>query len=225
MKQTKHNNDLFIIIPAHNESERIEKVLKEVKKYCENIIVVDDGSTDDTFEIAKQEGVIVLKHIVNLGKGAALKTGCDFAIHKDAKKIIVMDADGQHEPKLIPNFLKALETFNLVFGFRELSNNMPLLFRIGNFGINTLTEILFNIQLKDTQSGFRAFNAKTYKQIRWKANDYSMESEMIARAGNKKIKYCEIPITTIYSDRYKGTTMIDGLKVGINLIKWRLFSL
>ncbi len=222
----KQKNNVFVVIPAHNEGERIGKVLKEVKNIVNNVIVVDDGSKDNTSEIAKKEkGTIVLKHIVNLGKGAALKTGCDYAIQKNAKAIVVVDADGQHDPKLIPNFIKALEKYDLVFGYRELSARMPLLFRIGNFGINKLTTIFYGIKLRDTQSGFRAFTSKTYKKIRWKANDYSMESEMIARAGNRKIKYCEVPISTIYGDKYKGTTIMDGLKVGINLIKWRLFSL
>ncbi|MBT3303925.1 glycosyltransferase family 2 protein [Candidatus Woesearchaeota archaeon] len=218
-------NETFVVIPAHNEEKHIGKVLKDVKTYVKNIILVDDGSKDSTSKIAKTEKVTVLRHITNLGKGAALKTGCDYAISRGAKHIIVMDADGQHEPKLIPNFITKLKEKDLVFGYRIPSKNMPFIFRAGNFAIDKITKLLYRINLRDTQSGFRAFTSETYKKIRWQANDYSMESEMIARAGRNNINYCEIPITTIYGDKYKGTTTVDGIKIVLNLIKWKLFNL
>ncbi len=218
-------NDIFVVIPAHNEETRIGEVLKKVKNYVNQIIVVDDGSKDNTTKLVKELGVISLRHITNLGKGAALKTGCDYAIKKGAKKIIVLDADGQHEPKLIPDFINALKENNLVFGYRIPSKKMPFIFRTGNFAIDKITQYLYGIKIRDTQSGFRAFTTETYKKIRWEANDYSMESEMIARAGKNKIKYTEIPITTIYGDKYKGTTILDGAKIALNLIKWKLFRL
>jgi len=96
--------------------KHIEKVIKEAKKFAKNILVVDDGSKDKTSFIAKNSGAFVLRHIVNLGKGAALKTGCEFAIKNNAEKIIALDADGQHDPKEIPNFVKALDKADVVFG-------------------------------------------------------------------------------------------------------------
>lgn len=218
-------NETFVVIPAHNEEKRIGEVLKKVKTYVKNIIVVDDGSKDRTSQIVKESQVTGLRHITNLGKGAALKTGCDYAIKKGAKLIIVMDADGQHEPQLIPKFLVKLANYELVFGYRVPSKDMPFVFRAGNFVIDKITQFLYGINLRDTQSGFRAFRAETYKKIRWEANDYSMESEMIARAGRNNIKYCEVPITTIYGDRYKGTTILDGAKIVFNLIKWKISNL
>jgi len=217
-----NKKEVWVVIPAYNEAKRIAPVIKGVKKYVSNIIVVDDGSKDNTFSVAKNEGIIVLKHIINLGKGAALKTGCDFALKKGANTLIAIDADGQHEPREIPNFLKVLEDKDIVFGYRTFNKNMPFVFRLGNSFINLVTRILYNINLKDTQCGYRAFTAESYRKIRWKASDYSMESEMIANAGKNHLKYKEIPISTIYTDRYKGTTIFDGIKIVINMFFWRL---
>lgn len=214
----------WIIIPAHNESEKIGSVIDDVKKYCKNIVVVDDGSRDDTYGVAKSKKVVVLRHIVNLGKGAALKTGCDYVTKKEESNIIAIDADGQHEPKEIPKFLEALEEADIVFGVRKLNKNMPAVFRFGNWFINFVTYILYGLKLRDTQCGYRAFSTETYKRIRWNASDYSMESEMITNAGKKRLKYKEIPIETIYADKYKGTTVIDGIKVVLRMLGWRIFK-
>jgi len=88
--------------------------------------------------------------------------------------------------------------------------------------INKITQLLFKIRIRDTQSGYRAFTSRAYRKIRWKASNYSMESEMIANLGKHKLKYKEIPIRTIYTDRYKGTTVLDGIKIVFNMIWWRL---
>lgn len=215
--------DAWIIIPACNEAVRIVKVLEKTKRYISNIVVVDDGSSDKTCETAKQQGVIVLKHAVNMGKGCALKTGCDFAVKKGAKIIVVMDADGQHNPEEIPNFIKAVRGGNdIVFGYRQMTESMPFIFRFGNNFINTITKLIYKIEMKDTQCGYRAFTADAYRKIRWKSQTYEMESEMIANAGKHKLKYKEIPIQTIYADKYKGTTVIDGIKIVLNMLWWRL---
>ncbi len=216
------NKDVWVVIPAYNESKKIFDVIQKTKKYCSNIIVVDDGSKDNTFEIAKKTNVIVLKHIINLGKGAAVKTGCDFALKKGAKKMVLIDSDGQHDPSEIHKFLKALDNVDIVFGYRRFDKNMPFILKFGNNSINFVTKLLYGVNLKDTQCGYRAFTAKAYKKIRWKANDYSMESEMIANIGKRHLKYKEIPIKTIYSNKYKGTTIFDGIKIVFDMFLWRL---
>ena len=214
----------YVVIPAHNEEKHLEQVIDTTKKNCENIIVVDDGSKDKTSEIAKKKGVLLLKLKVNLGKGAALKTGCDYAYINGAKKIVVMDADGQHNPNQIPLFLNNLDNHVINFGYRQRSKDMPAILRFGNWFINKTVSILYNVSLNDTQSGYRSFTNKTYKKIRWQASDYSMESEMIANTGKHKLRYKQIPIETIYSDNYKGTTVIDGIKIVLKTISWRLLK-
>jgi len=212
----------FVIVPAYNEESNIKRIVIETKKYIDNIIVVDDGSKDQTAEEAEKEGAIVLKHIINLGKGAALKTGCDYAVEQCASNIIVLDADSQHEPSEIPTFLKELKDVDVVLGYRELNKEMPFILKLGNWLIGKMTKLLYGIYLHDTQCGYRAFTSDTYKKIRWKSSNYSIESEMIANIGKKRLRYKEIPIKTIYLDRYKGTTVIDGIKIVCNLLRWRL---
>jgi UDP-N-acetylglucosamine---dolichyl-phosphate N-acetylglucosaminyltransferase len=214
----------FVIIPAYNEEKYIKEVIRNTKKYAKNIIVVDDGSNDDTSAIAEEENVIVLRHNVNLGKGAALKTGCDYALKSEAENIVVIDADGQHNPEKIDTFRKEISGNDIVFGYRELSKSMPFVLRFGNLVINEITSVLYGMKLKDTQCGYRAFTAEAYKKIRWQSSDYSMESEMIANAGKHHLKYKEVPIKTIYGDKYKGTTVIDGIKIVLKMFTWRLFK-
>ena len=165
-----------------------------------------------------------MRHVVNLGKGAALKTGCDYAVRKGAKFIVAIDADAQHKPSDMPRFIEKLEKYDIVFSYRKASKKMPFILRFGNLFISKLVRIIYGIDLNDTQSGFRAFSGEAYRKIRWNASDYSMESEMIARAGKQRLKYVQIPIQTIYSDRYKGTTIIDGIKIVLSMVWWKLFS-
>jgi len=218
----KANKDLWIVIPAYNERKNVGNVIQGCKKFAKNVVLVDDGSKDNTYRVGLKQKVHTLQHPINLGKGAALKTGCDYAYLNGAEEIVVLDADGQHKPEEIPNFLKNLKGNDIVFGSRQLNKNMPKLFKFGNWGINKITEFLYSVKLRDTQSGFRAFTRKSYEKIRWDSCNYSMESEMIAKVGKHHLKYAEISIETIYLDKYKGTTIIDGLKIGLNLLLWRL---
>ena len=221
-KYNSKNRSLWAVVPAHNEQDNISKIVKKAAKYVDKVLVVDDGSRDKTKEAARKSRAIVLRHIINLGKGATLKTGCDYAIKNGATHIIVLDADAQHNPDDIPRFIEKLEKCDIVFSFRKLSGRMPLVLRFGNWVISRIVAMLFKLSLKDTQSGFRAFTSEAYKRIRWSATDYSMESEMIAKAGKQKLKYVQIPIQTVYTDKYKGTTVLDGIKIVFNMLLWKL---
>jgi len=214
--------NIWVVVPARNEEKNISKIIKRIKKHSKRVIVVDDGSKDNTPKIADKSNAIVLKHIVNVGKGAALKTGCDFAIKQGAEIIVVLDSDAQHKPEDIPKFIENLEDVDIVFGYRKSDKSMPLILRSGNWFINRVIKFLYNVKLKDSQCGYRAFTAETYKKIRWQATDYSMESEMIANTGRYKLKYKEVPIETIYGDKYKGTTVIDGIKIVLNMFLWKI---
>ncbi|MEE9525443.1 MAG: glycosyltransferase family 2 protein [Candidatus Woesearchaeota archaeon] len=216
------NENTWVIIPAHNEENRISSVIDRVRKHVGNIVVVDDGSTDNTGKVVNKVKALVLVHILNLGKGAAVKTGCDFALKKGAEKIILIDADGQHDPDEIPRFLKALEKVDIVFGYRKFTKTMPVIFRFGNKFIDSITRFLYGIKLRDTQCGYRAFTSRAYRKIRWKSSDYAMESEMIANVGKYRLSYAQLKIDTLYPERYKGTTILDGIKIVISMIWWRL---
>lgn len=222
MKTRVDLRKVFVVIPARNEKEHILKVVEDVKKYVSNVIVVDDASTDNTKRLAENAGAIVLRHVINLGKGGAVKTGCDYAVENGAKYVVLIDGDGQHESKAIPLFLRQLNDVDIVFGYRKFSKDMPFMMRYGNFFITRLNRLMFGICVRDSQCGYRAFTSNTYKKIRWQANDYSMESEMIANVGKNKLKYDEVEIKTIYNNNYKGTTPLDGVKIVFNMILWRM---
>ncbi len=212
---------IFIVIPAHNEERHIGEVVKKAISFG-RVIVVNDGSKDSTAEKAKEQGAEVITHIINLGKGAALKTGCDYAMKQGASQLIALDADSQHDPEEIPKFLAALKEADMAFGYRSFSKEMPLILRIGNWAISKMTKFLFGADIYDTQSGYRAFTSAAYKKIRWESSSYSMESEMIANMARHNLKYSQIPIKTIYADRYKGTTILDGFKIVLNLLWWKI---
>ena len=215
-------SNVWAVIPAYNEEKNIAKIIKKAKKYVDGIIVVDDGSKDKTKEAAEKANAVVLKHIVNLGKGAALKTGCDYAVKNGAELIVALDADAQHNPDYIPRFIEKLKKYDIVFSYRKASKKMPFVLRFGNWFISRVARFLYGISLNDTQCGFRAFSKEAYKKVRWSVSDYSMESEMISKAGKQRLKYVQIPIQTIYSDKYKGTTIIDGIKIVLSMFWWKL---
>ncbi|HIH38457.1 glycosyltransferase family 2 protein [Candidatus Woesearchaeota archaeon] len=214
---------IIAVIPAYNEAQRIEPVIQETKRYVDEVIVVDDGSQDDTAQIAAKAGAHVLQHLINLGKGAGLKTGCECAVLHHADIIIMLDADGQHEPVDIKRFIeKVKEGYDIVFGVRELQKGSPFILRLGNEIISTMIFLLFHIHIKDSQCGFRAFTAKAYESIKWRSTDYALESEMIVNAKQHKLSCTQLKIKNIYNDRFKGTGVIDGMKIVANLLWWRI---
>lgn len=210
--------DNVVIIPAYNEGKTIFDVITKTKAFAENIIVVDDGSNDNTLEEAQKSGIKVLHHKVNLGKGAALKTGCEYAVQHRAEKIIVMDADGQHDPREIPLFFDALATYDIVFGIRKVPTTMPFVMRFGNKFISKTLKVMHNIEIEDSQCGYRAFTQEAYQQLQWDALDYFVETEMLIKTGTKKLRYTHLPIETIYADKYKGTTVLDGVRIVFKMI-------
>lgn len=218
---------VFAVIPAYNEAGRIAAVVKETKKYVKAVVVVDDGSRDRTSEKAQAHGAEVLRNIVNMGKGAALRTGTRYAISKGAEIVVLLDGDGQHSPKDIPKMVEILKKkkLDLVFGSRALDSNMPFVKRTGNFAIYTASRILFGTKVKDTQSGFKVFWKKTVSKIMWRNNGYAMDSEVVVRAAQNRLKTEEIAIKTLYTDSYKGTSVMDGIKIVLTMIVWRIFGL
>ena len=212
-----------IIVPAYNEEKHIGSLIKKLKKYSKNIIVVDDGSTDRTFEIAKKQGVIVIRHIVNLGKGAAMKTGIEKAMELGVKKVIFIDADNQHDPSEIPLFEKKIRKgYKIVQGVRRFDKSTPYLRKIGNNLISFIFYLLFGKKIEDTQSGYKAIDLSVYDKIKWKSDDYFVETEILARAVKNRIKVGQVPIKTIYLDKYKGMSFFSGLEIGLKILGLRL---
>jgi glycosyltransferase involved in cell wall biosynthesis len=217
---------LVIAVPVYNEGRRAINTIKEILGITKNIlIVINDGSTDETNYLLDKEfennsRVFVLNHLINLGKGAAMKTGAEMAWKLGADGIIFIDADGQHNPKHLPLFEKAMENSKLVFGYRQLGKEAPFIRKMGNIVAGNLIKNLFGIKRKDMLCGFLGFDKSVYKKIIWNSTRYGIESEMTARAGRNKVEFSEIKIDTIYIDKYKGVTILDAMKILLNIPFW-----
>jgi len=218
---------IFLVIPLHNEEKQINQVLNDLSKLTLPIVVVDDGSTDSSVQKLKKSTIsrlLILTHKVNLGKGAAMKTGADYAFENGADAVIFMDADGQHNPKNIENFVEKLnlEKYDVIFGSRNLSFGVPLVRYLGNKVASVVVRILFGIYVSDPICGFQAITKNAYIKIKWESTGYGVETEILARVGKNKLKFTEIPVDTIYHDKDKGVTMIDAFGVLGDVLKWRL---
>lgn len=224
--RSKSNRGIFVVIPSYNEEVRLPPTLSRLKKNINlsRVIVVDDGSVKPVRDFLPP-GVIVARHKVNLGKGMALKTGCDLAVQMGAKVIILMDADGQHDPRDLPKFLACLEKGDqFVFGARYVGKHMPLWRLLGNRLLNRYTAYLFGLKLHDVWCGYRAFRSDIYHKIAWESDRYSSDVEMAVRVGLAGLRHSEVFVGTIYHEKgsVTGTTLHDGLKLLFDLTIWRL---
>ncbi len=211
------NPHIGIVIPAYNEAKTIGKIVTACKSYG-TVIVVDDGSTDDTSLIAKENGAITLTQPVNMGVGFTTTTGNDYAINKLKCDIVInIDADGQHSPDIIPKLLEKIKEGNdFVFGSRMKNNEeMPFIKKIGNDFITSLNNLIFETKISDTQTGLRAFTRSAYKKLNLQADGYSICSEFVCEVGRNKFKYSEVAIKASYDDwtKVKGTNIFHGLRI------------
>ncbi len=223
-----HKQKVGIVIPAYNEAKAIGKVLDALKEaHYENVIVVDDGSKDDTPEIVKQAGVRVVRHGLNRGLGGALGTGLQAAIHMGYEAIITFDADGQHDVADIERVATPLLAgkADVVIGSRLKSRKGMPWYRVWmNWGGNVATYALFGVWCSDTQSGLRGFSLEAARKIQIRTNRMEVSSEIIREIGRRELKMKEVPIKAIYTDYSlsKGQSLFTGIKTFFKLILHRL---
>lgn len=214
---------IYIVVPAYNEEKRIGKVLGELRTQKLPVIVVDDGSKDNTFKEASKSKYLILQHRVNLGKGAAMKTGAMAAFKLGADAVIFMDSDGQHEIEDLPNFIRSLDNkFDIVFGSRNLGLKMPFVRFIGNKAASVFINLLFGIYVSDLVCGFRAISKRGFNKIVWESTGYGVETEMVIRTARSGLKHCEVPVKTVYYDQYKGVSIMDAFDILFSVLRWRI---
>jgi len=185
---------VIAVIPAFNEEKRIRDTILKTKKYVDKIIIVDDGSTDRTAEVAKQSGAQVIRYEKNQGVGYAARIGLKKAVSLKPDIIIFLDADGQHDPKYIPQFIKAIENgADYVCGRRDLSN-YPFNRKIGNWGLKFLTNLICHTGIQDTECGYRAMTLDTAKKLRLKAKRYERDIEFAHEVWRNKLKVAQVEI-------------------------------
>jgi len=216
---------LAVVIPAFNEEKNIGKVIEEVKKVIDWVIVVDDGSSDKTALIAKEKGATVLTHLVNCGQGAALKTGSDWARAKEADIIIHFDADGQHLVDDIKNLIEPLlkGEVDITLGSRFLKKtNVPwtkkyLILWPAIF----LNWLLVGIKLSDAHNGLRAISREAYKKFNLTQPRMAHNTEILAEIKRNNLRFKEVGVTVSYHEYGQG--FFSGLKIIKDLIKEKVF--
>ncbi len=195
---------ICVIIPAYNEGRAIGSVLSEAVSTGLDILVVDDGSLDDTATIARQFEVELIVHETNQGKGVAIRTSIAWALEHKYDAALFMDADGQHDPKEIHRFAEcyAATRADLILGSRMHSNEeMPLVRKLSNQFSSHLVSGLAGTRVTDSQSGFRMLSAPLLSQLQAVGGSgFDFETEMIIDAVWRGLRFCEVPISCIYAD-------------------------
>lgn len=191
------------VIPALNEETRISDVIKGAQQFVDTVIVVADGSTDGTPEIARKAGALVLEHAINCGAGAATMTGLEVARHLKFDVAVTIDADGQHDARDIPRLLQTLqeEHADLVIANRFGQKNViPWVRRLANFIGNVLTFAVTGLYLPDTQCGFKVFGPKALATIDLKMSGFEFCTEIIREAARFQWRIVSVPSKVMYSE-------------------------
>jgi glycosyltransferase involved in cell wall biosynthesis len=219
--------NIFIVIPFYNEEKHILRVAKSFAGYKLPVVLVDDGSTDSSrlkIKDCRLKNLMILTHKINLGKGAAMKTGADFAFSKGADAVVFVDGDEQHLASDLPKFIDELKKgkYEAVFGSRSFGLGVPLVRFVGNKVVSIVLNLLFHIYISDVLCGYKALTKKAYRLVRWESAAYGVETEMVARLGKKRLPFKEVSVESIYHDKSKGVTVLDAFGIFGEIIKWRL---
>ena len=218
----------YVILPAYNEATRIQPVLESIAEKGYNMIVVNDGSSDNTLDVIKQtkqkypDQIHIFSLIINRGVGVATQTGFDAVFQFDAKYVVSMDSDGQHSADDLDNVIKPLVSgeAQAVIGVRPLKD-MPMSRNFANAVMNLLTRIFYRVNVSDSQTGFRAITIDALRKIDINARGYLISSEFIREVNDNNIPFAEVPIKTIYTPetQAKGTNVKEAFKILIQMIK------
>lgn len=216
---------VFIVIAAYNEGKSIEKVIKSLKSFnYKNVVVVDDGSADNTVSIAQKQGVFVLRHALNRGQGASLKTGIDFALLKGADFIVTFDADGQHNPSEIKNLLKPVESgicqVTLGSRFLKSDSNTPAIRKFVLKSGALFVWFFYGIKLTDSHNGFRVFSRKAAMAINITSDRMEHASQIVEEIHKLNLSFREVPVTITYSNysKGKGQSSVNSLRIAFKML-------
>jgi len=208
---------IVVGMPAYNESRYIGSIVLCALQYANEVVVVDDGSTDLTSRIANLAGATVIKHKENLGYGVTIQTILKEAKKRNADVLVIIDADGQHDPQEINRLIEPLsQGFDFVIGSRQIDRASIPLYR--RFGLNILagfTRILAQKRLSDTESGFRAFSRKALEVLEPKEEGMAISAEVVSLAAAKGLKIKEVPISVTYA---KDSSTLNPVRHGLGVM-------
>ncbi|MBO9309939.1 MAG: glycosyltransferase family 2 protein, partial [Chloroflexi bacterium] len=213
---------LIAVIPAFNEDRFIASVVLKARRYVDRVIVVDDGSQDETAWVAEAAGAEVIRQ-PNSGKAAALNTGLAAAQARNAAAVILLDGDGQHDPNDIPRLLAPIQSgaADLVVGsrFMGLRSNTPRWRVVGQRALTALTNAASGVPLSDSQSGFRALSKRALNLMTFTSRGFSVESEMQFLIRQHNLQALEVPISVNYDERPKRNPFAHGFQVLTGILR------
>ncbi len=214
---------IVAVIPAYNEASRIAGVVKAAKKYVDIVIVVDDGSKDDTGKQALQAGALIVRHLDNCGAGAATMTGIEAARLVGAHNIVTLDADEQHDATEIPTLLHPIHEnkADVVFANRfGQKNNIPFIRRVFNGIGNVVTLLATGRWVSDSQCGYKAFGPKAVHDIQLRMNGFEFCTEIIRESVHHKWRTADVPVKVLYSEYTlaKGQSFANGVRTAFKIL-------
>ncbi len=216
--KTSLNKKTSVIIPVFNEEGFLGKVVSEVLPYADTVIIVDDGCTDNSIsEIPTDSKIHIIRHDKNRGKGFALRSGFEFVLSEGFQYLITLDADLQHPPSLIPQFINALDTKDIIVGARSRDLQIMPIHRIAsNYLTSKILSYKLNVPILDSQCGFRAFRCDILRSIMPKRTGFEAETEMLIYAAKSGLRIGFIEIPTIYG---KEKSKMRSMKTIFEFIK------
>ena len=223
-------NDVWVVIPAYNEDRMIMPVVEQIQRLFQNVVVIDDASSDQTASMAKAAGADVVRHPINLGQGAALQTGFDYALRAGASFIVTFDADGQHDIEDVPLMLQKLvgSGADIALGSRFLGNAVGMTRgrRLLLQAATVFTRATTGLLLSDCHNGLRVLTAKAARTLSLRQNRMAHASEILAGIRRHQLSFVEVPVTISYTEysRQKGQTFGDAFVICRDLIAVRLAS-
>jgi glycosyltransferase involved in cell wall biosynthesis len=213
VERKKHSfkGRILAVIPCLNEEKTIKTIIGQTKPHVDTILIIDDGSTDNTAHIARQAGATVISHTTNQGKGTAIKTGFTYAKNHHYDYVVTLDGDGQHNPHEIPHLLNAItnNTHDISLGFRTgNTTEMPTWRKIGKRILDYITSLGNGGFLTDSQCGFRAFNKKAIHALTpdLKEKSFGIESEQLVKAHDHHLRLTNIKISCKYQNLPRTST-------------------
>ena len=198
---TNTDMSILVCIPAFNEEHFIGKLIKNCLKYADQVVVCDDGSVDNTYEVADAAGANVIRHEKNCGKGEAFQSLFQFARHSNVDVIVTIDGDGQFLPEEIPKLVKKIESneADVVIGYRfDGAAEMPNYRKFGNKMLDKMTNMATQLSVRDTQSGFRAYSKNIIKLIDFKKKGFGVDTEILINAAKNGARISEEKVSVIY---------------------------
>ena len=208
-------NSVLIGLPAYNEGKVIDKLIDNIREEgFDNILVVDDCSNDNTYNVAISKGIDVLRHPINRGAGASTATIIEYAKRNKYEYLVLMDSDGQHNPKDIKRLIDKKGKYDVVIGSRMINTKgMPIVRKIANFVGSIVTYFVFGIYVNDSQSGFKLLNRRAINKIKIHFDTFEFSSEMLGEIKKNNLKTKEIPIEVIYTQhsQSKGQSVKNGI--------------